>query len=82
MLFKGLITAAGLLATSVKASIYFAGVAESGGEFGAYGTVGTGLPGRFGVDYSFISTAGVDVYVDQNKVRLSVTEANLHIAVF
>jgi endoglucanase len=70
MLFKGLITAAGLLATSVKATIYYAGVAESGGEFGVYGTVGTGLPGRFGVDYSFISTAGVDVYVDQNKVNL------------
>ncbi|PQE13858.1 endoglucanase 1 protein [Rutstroemia sp. NJR-2017a BBW] len=70
MLFKGLITAAGLLATSVKATIYYAGVAESGGEFGAYGKVGTGLPGRFGVDYSFISTAGVDVYVDQNKVNL------------
>src|SRR4051812_17194484 len=82
MLFKGLITAAGLLATSVKATIYYAGVAESGGEFGAYGKVGTGLPGRFGVDYSFISKPGIDVYVDQNKVRLDVTKSNLHIAVF
>jgi endoglucanase len=82
MLFKGLITAAGLLATSVKATIYYAGVAESGGEFGVYGTVGTGLPGRFGVDYSFISTAGVDVYVDQNKVYFDATKSTLHIAVF
>ncbi|KAM3073467.1 hypothetical protein ACMFMG_004634 [Clarireedia jacksonii] len=70
MLFKGLITAAGLLATSVKATIYYAGVAESGGEFGVYGTVGTGLPGRFGVDYSFISEPAIDIYVDQNKVNL------------
>jgi endoglucanase len=70
MLFKGIATAAGLLATSVQATIYYAGVAESGGEFGVYGTVGTGLPGRFGVDYSFINTAGIDVYVDQNKVCL------------
>ena len=27
-----------------------------------------GLPGRFGVDYAFISKSAVDIYVDQNKV--------------
>lgn len=30
--------------------------------------VGFGLPGTFGVDYQFIDEAGVDVYVDENKV--------------
>jgi endoglucanase len=29
-----------------------------------------GLPGTFGKEYAFISKAGVDVYVDDNKVRL------------
>lgn len=53
-----------------QATIYYAGVAESGGEFGVYGTKGQGLPGTFGVDYSFISEAAIDTYVDQNKVNL------------
>lgn len=30
----------------------------------------TGLPGTFGKEYAFISKPGVDVYVDENKVRL------------
>ncbi|KAK3377529.1 glycoside hydrolase superfamily [Podospora didyma] len=57
----------------VSATIYYAGVAESSGEFGAWSPtaqVGTGLPGRFGVDYAFISNSGVDVMADQHKVNL------------
>lgn len=52
-----------------QATIYYAGVSESSGEFGVYGTNGQGLPGTFGVDYEFINTSAVDIYVDQNKVR-------------
>ncbi|ETS76277.1 Endoglucanase 1 [Pestalotiopsis fici W106-1] len=61
------------LLSGASATIYYAGVAESGGEFGVWSataTPGTGLPGRFGVDYSFISEAAVDVHVDQNKINL------------
>lgn len=53
-----------------SATIYYAGVAESGGEFGAYGTPGTGIPGTFGKDYQFISEAGVDTHVDENHLNL------------
>ncbi|KAI8630304.1 glycoside hydrolase family 5 protein [Xylariaceae sp. FL1651] len=53
-----------------SATIYYAGVAESGGEFAVYGTPGTGLPGRFGVDYQFINEAGVDTHVDENHLNL------------
>ncbi|KAK6075526.1 cellulase [Seiridium cupressi] len=59
--------------TSASATIYYAGVAESSGEFGVWSataTPGTGLPGRFGVDYAFINEAAVDVHVDQNHVNL------------
>ncbi|KAH8672843.1 glycoside hydrolase superfamily [Tricladium varicosporioides] len=72
MFFKSTATAL-LLAAKAAATIYYAGVAESGGEFGVYSgsaTVGTGLPGRFGVDYQFINTAAIDTYVDQNGVNL------------
>lgn len=72
MLPKALITSASLIAQTA-ATIYYAGVAESGGEFGVYSataTVGTGLPGRFGVDYEFINKSAVDIYVDQNKINL------------
>lgn len=61
------------LACSASATIYYAGVAESGGEFGVWSataTPGTGLPGTFGVDYKFIDEAGVDVHVDQNHLNL------------
>jgi endoglucanase len=58
------------LIAGASATIYYAGVAESGGEFGAYGTPGTGLPGVFGTDYQFINTAGVDTHVDQNHLNL------------
>nr|pir cellulase (EC 3.2.1.4) - fungus (Pestalotiopsis sp.) [Pestalotiopsis sp.] len=54
-------------------TIYYAGVAEGNGEFGVWSatqTPGTGLPGRFGVDYAFISEAAVDVHVDQNHLNL------------
>lgn len=60
-----------LLAAGASAKIYYAGVAESGGEFGVYSstaTNGTGLPGRFGVDYEFINKSAIDVFVDQEKV--------------
>ncbi|KAK0102767.1 hypothetical protein ONS95_006364 [Cadophora gregata] len=72
MLSKTLL-AASLLAAKAAATIFYAGVAESGGEFGVYSataTPGFGLPGRFGVDYQFINKAAIDVYVDQNKVNL------------
>lgn len=52
-----------------QATIYYAGVSESSGEFGAYGAKGTGLPGAFGRDYAFINETAVDIYVDQEKVR-------------
>ena len=60
-----------LLAVGASARIYYAGVAESGGEFGVYSptaTPGTGLPGRFGVDYAFINESTIDIFVDQDKV--------------
>jgi endoglucanase len=59
------------LAAQASATIYFAGVAESSGEFGAWSqdkVKGTGLPGRFGVDYAFIDQKGVDIHVDRNGV--------------
>ncbi|KAL2132839.1 hypothetical protein VTI74DRAFT_3238 [Chaetomium olivicolor] len=62
-----------VLLSRVSATIYYAGVAQSSGEFGVWSatqTKGTGLPGRFGVDYQFISTSGVDIMVDQHKVNL------------
>ena len=60
-----------LLAAGATARIYYAGVAESGGEFGVYSstaTPGTGLPGRFGMDYAFINESTVDIFVDQDNV--------------
>ncbi|MCJ1477116.1 hypothetical protein MMC13_005787 [Lambiella insularis] len=62
-----------LLVAQAIAKIYYAGVCESGGEFGVYsstGTVGTGLPGQFGVDYAFINKSTVDIFVDQDKINL------------
>ncbi|TVY86823.1 Endoglucanase, partial [Lachnellula willkommii] len=82
MFFKDIFAAA-LLATQATATIYYAGVAESSGEFGVYThglliwvgvgatkTLGTGLPGTFGVDYKFINESAIDVYVDQNHINL------------
>ncbi|KAJ7143824.1 endoglucanase 1 [Mycena epipterygia] len=54
------------------AKILYAGVNESGGEFGVFSSVaapGTGLPGRFGVDYAFINKSTVDIFVDQEKIN-------------
>ena len=39
-------------------------------KVGATATPGTGLPGRFGVDYQFINKTAVNIYVDQNHVCL------------
>jgi hypothetical protein len=50
------------LAAGAAAKILYAGVNESGGEFGVWSntaTPGTGLPGRFGVDYAFINKVGL-----------------------
>jgi len=61
------------LAATASAAIFYAGVAESGGEFGVFSptaTVGTGLPGRFGVDYAFINESTVDIFVDENGINL------------
>ncbi|KAB8291741.1 hypothetical protein EYC80_006536 [Monilinia laxa] len=54
MLLKNVIFTAGVFSTSI----------------GATGTVGTGLPGIFGRDYSFINKSAVDVYVNDDKVNL------------
>ncbi|TFK32448.1 endoglucanase 1 [Crucibulum laeve] len=59
-------------ATVVIAKIIYAGVNESGGEFGVFAptdTPGFGLPGRFGVDYAFINKTTVDIFVDQEKIN-------------
>jgi len=51
--------------------ILFAGVNESGGEFGVFapGQKGFGLPGRFGSDFAFINKTTVDIFVDQEKIN-------------
>lgn len=62
---------AGLL-HGVSAKIFYAGLAESSGEFGVWSataTPGTGLPGTFGTDYAFIKEQAVDVLVDEQGVR-------------
>lgn len=58
------------LVSGAHATIYYAGVSESSGEFGVFGTKGQGLPGTFGVDYAFINESAVDIHVDQNKVSI------------
>ncbi|KAF4635569.1 hypothetical protein G7Y89_g2508 [Cudoniella acicularis] len=73
MLFSKSIAAAALLISKAAATIYYAGVSESSGEFGVWSatsTPGTGLPGRFGVDYAFINKTAIDVFVDQDHVNL------------
>ncbi|KAH7124172.1 glycoside hydrolase superfamily [Dendryphion nanum] len=72
MLGIGLIVLA-LLVLEAAATILYAGVAESGGEFGVWSQTAdptTGLPGIFGKEYAFISKPGVDVYIDKNKINL------------
>ncbi|KAJ5444506.1 glycoside hydrolase family 5 protein [Penicillium daleae] len=53
------------LITPTLATIYWAGIDESGGEF-APGV----LPGTFGVDYAFTNNSAVDIYVKESKVFL------------
>ncbi|PMD66935.1 glycoside hydrolase family 5 protein [Hyaloscypha bicolor E] len=68
------LTTATLLAGNVSATIYYAGVVESGGEFSVWSStsaVDSGLPGRFGVEYQFLNEAAIDIHEDQkNKVNL------------
>ncbi|KAL5525491.1 hypothetical protein ACEPAG_6827 [Sanghuangporus baumii] len=55
------------------AKILYAGVNESGGEFGVFSsnaTKGFGLPGRFGVNFAFINTTTVDTFIDQEQINL------------
>ncbi len=74
MRFSSYVTAlCASLLPGVSATIYYAGVAESGGEFGVWSatsTPGTGLPGAFGKEYQFIQQSGIDVMADQHKVRM------------
>ena len=59
------------LAPAAHATIYFAGVAKSGGEIefsGVTFTPGTGLPGTFSVDCALIYEATVETFVDQEMV--------------
>lgn len=61
------------LAAGAAAKILYAGVNESGGEFGVWSataTPGTGLPGRFGVDYAFINKTTVDIFVKNDKINV------------
>ncbi|KAG8710164.1 hypothetical protein FRC12_021247 [Ceratobasidium sp. 428] len=61
-----------LFAAGAAAKILYAGVNESGGEFGVWSatsTPGTGLPGRFGVDYAFINKSTVDIFVKNDKIN-------------
>jgi endoglucanase len=54
------------------AKILYAGVNESGGEFGVFAPVdtpGTGLPGEFGVNFAFINKSTIDIFVDQEKIN-------------
>ncbi|KAL9082049.1 MAG: hypothetical protein Q9159_006761 [Coniocarpon cinnabarinum] len=68
MLFQStLLALAGLLSLSVSKIIY-AGVNESGGEFG------TGnVPGEFGVDYQFIDESHVQYFLDNGVNLFRVT---------
>ena len=59
-----------LFVAQVASDTLYAGVNESGGEFGVYGVPGTGLPGTYGVTYQFINEATVATFVSQSKVSL------------
>ncbi|KAH8797977.1 cellulase-domain-containing protein [Flagelloscypha sp. PMI_526] len=66
------VIAAGIM-MSAHGKIIYAGINESGGEFGLWSstsTPGTGLPGRFGADYAFINKTTVDIYVQADKINL------------
>lgn len=62
-----------LIVAQASATIFYAGVAESGGEFGVFSataTPGTGLPGTFGQTYAFINETAVDIFVEDNGINL------------
>jgi len=72
MLFSKLAPVVALVA-SAASRILYAGVDESGGEFGVYsstGTIGTGLPGTYGQTYAFANTSTIDIYIDQNRINV------------
>ncbi|CCO34708.1 Endoglucanase 1 [Rhizoctonia solani AG-1 IB] len=61
-----------LLAAGAAAKILYAGINESGGEFGTWSNDAiptTGLPGRFGVDYAFINKSTVDIFIEKDKIN-------------
>lgn len=58
-----------LLTSQVSAAIYYAGVDESGGEFGVWGAKGQGLPGRFNVDYAFLNASTVPIWSKSGSLR-------------
>uniref|UniRef100_A0A8H7XPW9 cellulase n=1 Tax=Psilocybe cubensis TaxID=181762 RepID=A0A8H7XPW9_PSICU len=70
-MFFGSVTALLSLASTSFGKILYAGVNESGGEFGVFapGQKGFGLPGRFGVDFAFINKSTIDIFVDQEKIN-------------
>jgi len=68
MIFGSLTTLISIASAAVG-KILYAGVNESGGEFGVFGVKGQGLPGRLGVDYAFINKTTVDIFVDQEKIN-------------
>jgi len=63
------VTSVVAIAAFAGAKILYAGVNESGGEFGVGGTPGTGLPGEFGTTYAFINKSTVDIWVDTNRIN-------------
>ncbi|KAK7052626.1 glycoside hydrolase family 5 protein [Favolaschia claudopus] len=58
-----------LFAAAAWGKIIYAGVNESGGEFGVFGSPGQGIPGTFGVDFAFIDQSTVDIFVDQEQIN-------------
>ncbi|KAH7303555.1 endoglucanase 1 [Stachybotrys elegans] len=60
-------------ALGASATIFYAGVAESGGEFGLWidgSGQSIGLPGRFGSEYAFANPETVDILVDEHEINL------------
>lgn len=54
-----------VLSSYAAAKILYAGVNESGGEFGS-----SILPGEFGVNYAFINKSTIDIFVDKDKINV------------
>ncbi|KAL9055087.1 MAG: hypothetical protein Q9162_003757 [Coniocarpon cinnabarinum] len=65
MAFRNSFLTAAFLATRALSDTEYAGVNESGGEFGS-----NILPGEFGVQYEFINPSTVDIYTRQNQINL------------